>query len=135
MKKKILVVEDNAANLYLIRFILQKAGYHVIEAVNGEEGLKKAGLELPDLILMDMQLPVMNGYEATAKIKADKKTRNIPVFALTAYAMSGDEEKSLQAGCDAYLKKPVDPENIVQKIETLLEKFSKSGGRNEDSDC
>lgn len=119
----------------MIKFILQKADYEVIEAVNGEEALAKAGSELPDLILMDMQLPVMNGYEATAKIKADEKTRNIPVFALTAYAMRGDEEKSLQAGCDAYLKKPVDPENIVQEIETLLEKFTKSGGKDENSDC
>jgi len=123
MKKKILVVEDNATNLYLVRFILQKAGYEVVEAVNGEQGVQKAITEMPDLILMDMQLPVMNGYEATAQIKADEKIRHIPVFALTAYAMQGDQEKSLQAGCDAYLKKPIDHENFVEIIEKLMIKF------------
>jgi len=128
MKKKILVVEDNPTNLYLVKFILQKAGYEVIEAVNGEEGLQKAITELPGLILMDMQLPVMNGYEATAQIKANEKTRHIPVFALTAFAMRGDREKSLEAGCDAYLKKPIDPENFVEKIEQLLKRFSQQGG-------
>jgi len=128
MKKKILVVEDNPTNLYLVKFILQKAGYEVIEAVNGEEGLQKAITELPGLILMDMQLPVMNGYEATAQIKANEKIRHIPVFALTAFAMRGDREKSLEAGCDAYLKKPIDPENFVEKIEQLLKRFSQQGG-------
>lgn len=120
MKKKILVVEDNEKNLYLMKFILQKAGYSVIEAVNGKEGLKKAKTELPDMILMDMQLPVMNGYEATSLIKADKKTKDITVIALTAYAMKGDREKTLQAGCDEYIEKPINPDTFVEKIQKYL---------------
>jgi len=123
MKKRILVVEDNEKNLYLMKFILQKAGYEVSEAVNGKEGLEKAKAELPDLILMDMQLPVMDGYKATTLIKAHEKTKNIPVIALTAYAMKGDREKTFEAGCDGYLEKPINPENFTETIKDLLMKF------------
>jgi len=123
MKKRILVVEDNEKNLYLMKFILQKAGYQVSEAVNGKEGLEKAKAELPDLILMDMQLPVMDGYKATTLIKAHEKTKNIPVIALTAYAMKGDREKTFEAGCDGYLEKPINPENFTETIKDLLMKF------------
>jgi len=123
MKKRILVVEDNEKNLYLMKFILQKAGYEVSEAVNGKEGLEKAKAELPDLILMDMQLPVMDGYKATTLIKVHEKTKNIPVIALTAYAMKGDREKTFEAGCDGYLEKPINPENFTETIKDLLMKF------------
>ena len=115
MKKKILVVEDNATNMYLVRFILQKAGYEVVEAVNGEQGVQKAITEMPDLILMDMQLPVMNGYEATKQIKQFKP--NMPIIAQTAYAIAGDYEKALEAGCDDYISKPIKKKLLMEKIE------------------
>ncbi len=128
MKKRILVVEDDSKNLYLVKFILQKAGYLVLEAVNGKEGYEMAKSELPDMILMDMQLPVMNGYEATALIKTDENTKNIPVIALTAYAMKGDREKTIEAGCDDYLEKPINPGNFAAVIQDLFIKFTRSGG-------
>jgi two-component system, cell cycle response regulator DivK len=123
MNQKILIVEDNEKNLYLAKFMLQRAGYEVIEATNGKEGYARAIAESPDLILMDMQLPVMNGFEATALIKSDEKSKMIPVIALTAFAMKGDREKTLAAGCDEYLEKPIDPENFVFKIGEFFKKF------------
>lgn len=118
--KKILVIEDNEDNLYLIKFILQKNGYDVIESREGNAGVKLAIKEKPDLILMDIQLPDINGLEATKKIRASEINDTIPIIALTSYAMPGDKEKAREAGCSGYIEKPIDPETIIAKIQTYL---------------
>ncbi|MCK5436860.1 MAG: response regulator [Desulfobulbaceae bacterium] len=114
--KKILIVEDDETSLYLARFILDKEGYDVIEARDGLEALDKIAKETPALILMDMQLPKLDGYEATRRIKADERLSKIPVIALTAYAMRGDREKTLEAGCSGYIEKPIDPTTFVEEV-------------------
>lgn len=118
--KRVLVVEDNATNLYLMRFILQKNGYEVIEARDGLMAVNVAKEEKPDLILMDIQLPILDGYEATRKIRAIEETKDIPIIALTSFAMVGDKEKALNAGCTGYLEKPINPETFIMEIEKYL---------------
>lgn len=118
--KKVLVVEDNDNNLYLIRFILEKNGLTVIAARDGAAGVEMATKEKPDLILMDIQLPVLDGYEATKRIKASEETKDIPIIALTSYAMVGDREKALNIGCTGYIEKPINPETIMTEIEKYL---------------
>ena len=117
---KILLVEEQEMNRDMLSRRLKKRGYDVAIAVDGAEGVEKARSESPDLILMDISLPVMNGYEATRSIKADEATRSIPVIALTAHAMSTDREKALEAGCDAYETKPVELPRLLETIEKLL---------------
>ena len=119
---KILLVEDNEMNRDMLLRRLQRKGYEVIVAVNGEEGIAKAQSEAPGLILMDISLPVMDGWESTRRIKAMPETQSIPIIALTAHAMAGDREKSLDAGCDDYDTKPVDFQRLLEKIQTLLSK-------------
>jgi two-component system cell cycle response regulator DivK len=108
MAKKILIVEDNEMNRVLLRDVLQYYGYETIEAVNGEEAIKEAGAHLPDLIFMDIQMPIMSGYEAIKVLKGNDKTKNIIIIALTSFAMTGDQDKSLTAGADHYITKPID---------------------------
>ena len=117
---KILVVEDNEMNRDMLSRRLQRRGYEVVIAVDGAEGVDKAGTEAPALILMDMSLPVVDGWDATRRIKAAPATRAIPVIALTAHAMSGDREKAVEAGCDDFDTKPVDLARLLGKIEALL---------------
>ena len=117
--KKILVVEDVDFNRDLLVQLLED-DYEVIEAVNGQEGVEFAERERPDLILMDLSLPVMDGWEATRQLKANDDFRSIPVIALTAHAMKGDEEKALAAGCDDYLVKPLDEDELIAKIQKYL---------------
>ena len=117
---KILLVEDNEDNRDMLSRRLQRKGYEVVLAVDGGEGVAKAASEAPDLILMDMSLPVLDGWEATRHIRAAVQTRAIPVIALTAHAMSGDREKSLAAGCDDYDTKPVELPRLLDKIAALL---------------
>jgi CheY-like chemotaxis protein len=117
MKKKILVVEDNEQNLYLATFLLEQRGYEVITAPTGRKGVEKAQAEKPDLILMDIQLPEMNGYEATTQIKSMAGINRIPIVAVTSYAMAGDREKALAIGCAGYIEKPFAPETFVSEIE------------------
>jgi len=119
--KKILVIEDNENNLYMVKFMLENDGYQVVEATDGLEGVKLSASEKPDLILMDMQLPGLDGYEATKQIKANGETSNIPVIAVTSYAMVGDREKTLKAGCDCYIEKPIDPKTFISEIEQYLQ--------------
>jgi len=114
--KKILVVEDNEDNFYLIRFILENNGFEVIEARNGNSGVELAIKEKPDLIIMDIQLPDINGLEVTKKIRSSKVDRSLPIVAITSYAMTGDKENALAAGCNGYIEKPIDPENILAEI-------------------
>ena len=118
--KKILIVEDDEKSLYLARFILQEGGFEVIEAGDGIEAVDKAKREAPDLILMDMQLPKLDGYEAVRRIKADERFTNTPIIALTAYAMKGDREKTMEAGCTGYIEKPIDPAAFVEEIKKYL---------------
>ncbi|MFO7737876.1 MAG: response regulator [Desulfatiglandaceae bacterium] len=117
--KKILVVEDVDFNRDLLVQLLED-DYEVIEAANGQEGVKLAERERPDLILMDLSLPVMDGWEATRQLKANDNLRSTPVIALTAHAMKGDEEKALAAGCDDYLVKPLDEDELIAKIQKYL---------------
>jgi|SRR6185295_2290788 two-component system, cell cycle response regulator DivK len=122
---KILLVEDNEMNRDMLSRRLERRGYEVIIAEDGAAGVSMARAENPDLILMDMSLPVMDGWEATRQVKASPETKIIPVIALTAHAMAGDEEKALAAGCNDYETKPVDLPRLLAKIEVLLQ--SKGG--------
>jgi two-component system, cell cycle response regulator DivK len=117
---KILLVEDNEMNRDMLSRRLERRGYEIVVAVDGGEGLELARTAAPDLILMDMSLPVLDGWEATRRLKAAPETHKIPVIALTAHAMRGDQEKALEAGCDDYDTKPVDLPRLLGKIETLL---------------
>ena len=118
---KILLVEDNEMNRDMLSRRLMRRGYEVVVAEDGAAGVEAARSQQPDLILMDMSLPVMDGWEATRQIKAGEGTRAIPVIALTAHAMAGDEEKALAAGCNAYETKPVDLPRLLSKMESLLQ--------------
>jgi two-component system, cell cycle response regulator DivK len=117
---KILIVEDNEMNLDMLSRRLTRKGYQVITAIDGTEGLQMANYEMPDLILMDMSLPGMDGWEATRHLKASPETQKIPVIALTAHAMVGDREKALEAGCNDYDTKPVELDRLIGKMENLL---------------
>jgi len=121
---KILLVEDNEMNRDMLSRRLQRRSYEVVIAVDGQAGMALAQAEAPDLILMDMSLPVMDGWEATRQLKAASETMAIPVIALTAHAMSGDREKAMEAGCDDYDAKPIDLPRLLAKIEALLGKQS-----------
>jgi two-component system cell cycle response regulator DivK len=117
---KILLVEDNEMNRDMLSRRLARKGYNVILAVDGESGVAMAAAEAPDLVLMDMSLPVLDGWEAARRLKSVKITQSIPVIALTAHAMSGDREKAIEAGCDDYDTKPVELERLLGKIVALL---------------
>lgn len=121
MNGRILVIEDQADNLQILRDLLASAGYGMIEAVTGREGVALAERDHPDLILMDIQLPDFDGYEATRRIKANSALRRIPVIAVTSYALSGDELKAMEAGCDAYVAKPFSPRELLATIREFLE--------------
>ena len=118
--KQILVVEDQEDNRRIVRDLLTTTDYEVMEAENGEEALAAVAKQRPDLILMDIQLPVMDGYEATRRIKADPQLRAIPIIAVTSYALSGDEEKARAAGCDDFVPKPYSPRQLLAKIRKYL---------------
>ncbi len=118
--KRILVVEDQADNMQILRDLLTSAGYEMIEALDGEEGVRAAKAHRPDLILMDIQLPVLDGYEATRRIKADPMLTAIPIIVVTSYALGGDEAKARAAGCDGYVPKPYSPRQLLAKIREYL---------------
>ncbi len=120
MKKKVLIVEDDLKNQKLFRDILEKVGYKIILASDGEQGVQLAQAEKPDLILMDIQLPVKDGLTATREIKGNPQISHIPVWALTAMAMKGDEELVRAAGCDDYISKPVQLSNLIEKLSTYF---------------
>jgi CheY-like chemotaxis protein len=117
---RVLLVEDNEMNRDMLSRRLIRRGFEVIFAVDGQQGVDLARSEQPDLILMDMSLPVLDGWEATRRVKADNATRSVPVIGLTAHAMSGDREKAIDAGCDDYDTKPVELDRLIGKIERLL---------------
>jgi two-component system cell cycle response regulator DivK len=120
MAKRILVVEDQEDNRQILRDLLDSAGFEMIEAQDGEQALVKVSEYRPDLILMDIQLPLLDGYEATRRIKADPELRAIPIIVVTSYALSGDEGKARAAGCDAYVTKPYSPRQLLAKIREYL---------------
>lgn len=119
-KKTVLLVEDNEDNLVVYRTILEHVGYTVIEARDGEEGVARATENIPDLILMDISIPKLDGWEATQRLKANDATKNIPIIALTAHALEEDRQKATQVGCDGYLAKPVEPRRVVQEVEKFV---------------
>jgi two-component system, cell cycle response regulator DivK len=120
MSKRILVVEDQMDSLQIVRDLLRVNGYEMTEAQNGEEAIAAVAKERPDLILMDIQLPVMDGYEATRRIKADPSLSSIPIIAVTSYALSGHEEKARAAGCSDFVPKPYSPRQLLAKIREYL---------------
>jgi two-component system cell cycle response regulator DivK len=120
MNKRILVVEDQEDNRQIVRDLLVASGYDLVEATTGEEGLALAERERPDLILMDIQLPGLDGYEVTRRIKANPALNHIPIIAVTSYALSGDDQKAYAAGCNAYVTKPYSPRVLLAKIREYL---------------
>jgi two-component system cell cycle response regulator DivK len=118
--KHILVVEDQEDNRQILRDLLTSAGYAMTEAVNGQEALAEVAKHRPDLILMDIQLPIMDGYEATRHIRTNPDLKSVPIIAVTSYALAGDETKALAAGCDAYVTKPFSPRQLLAKIREYL---------------
>ncbi len=121
MNEKILIVEDNPQNMRLIEMTLETGGYTLLKAVDGEEGLEMATRQRPDLIIMDIQLPKMNGLEVVRILRQKPEFDRVPIIAITAYAMKGDEEKSLEAGCNAYLPKPINTRELPKIIAKMLQ--------------
>lgn len=121
MKKNILVIEDNEQNMYLVNFILEKNGYQVFQAFNGVEGISLAHREHIDLILLDIQLPIMDGYTVARELRKIEKLTDTPIVAVTSYAMPGDRENALAAGCTGYIEKPIDPDTFMTQVEQYLQ--------------
>ena len=120
MKPTILIIEDNEQNLYLTTFILEKQGYSVLQAGNGPRGIELAQHQSVSLILLDIQLPGMDGYEVARRLRSEEKTKDTPIVAVTSYAMVGDRERVLEAGCSGYIEKPINPETFLGEIEEHL---------------
>ncbi len=120
MGEKILVIEDNAQNMYLITFILEKNGYEVFQAWNGRQGIELAGQVKPKLVLLDIQLPVMDGYEVAQELRSDLALAAVPIVAVTSYAMTGDRKKALAAGCTGYIEKPINPDTFIADMKKYL---------------
>ncbi len=116
MKQQVLVIEDNEQNIYMITYLLEHAGLQVIQARNGRLGLELARSELPDLIILDIQLPELDGYEVARRLRKESSLSEVPIVAVTSFAMSGDRERILAAGCTDYLEKPIDPDTFVSSV-------------------
>ncbi len=120
MKPKILVIEDNEQNLYLVTFILEAHGYRVVQARDGRKGVELAGQVDPRLIILDIQLPVVDGYTVAQELSSNPALADVPIVAVTSYAMAGDRERVLAAGCTGYIEKPIDPETFMDQVEAYL---------------
>lgn len=120
MNTTLLIIEDNEQNLYLMRFLLEKYGFNIIVARDGKEGIEKALLNRPDAILLDIQLPEMDGYKVAGELKKHAEIEHIPIIAVTSYAMHGDKERILAAGANGYIEKPINPETFVEEIKRYL---------------
>jgi len=120
MKARILLIEDNEQNRYLLTFLLEQSGYEVVPAMTGPLGLELAAKVSPDLILLDIQLPGMDGYAVARALKSDSRLKSIPIVAVTSYAMVGDREKALAAGAEGYIEKPINPETFVAEVERFI---------------
>jgi two-component system cell cycle response regulator DivK len=125
--RRVLVVEDNEINCYMITFLLKKNGYTVIKARDGKTGVALAIKEKPDFVIMDIQLPDINGLEATRRIRESEANGYLTIIALTSYAMVGDKEKALKAGCTGYIEKPIEPDNFLNNIESILKCYINNG--------
>ena len=130
MSAKILIIEDNEQNLYLATFLLQKNGHEIVQARSGPEGIELAARVRPDLIMLDIQLPGMDGYDVARELRRNPDLIDVPIVAVTSYAMVGDRERILAAGCNAYIEKPINPETFRSEIETAL-KIRRAGGGDE----
>jgi len=128
MNPKILLVEDNEQNRYLVTFLLEQHGYHVVPARSGIEGIELAGRVQPDLIILDIQLPQMDGYAVARELRQNPALKEVPIVAVTSYAMAGDRERVLAAGCTGYIEKPIDPDTFRQQIEEYLNARPSGGG-------
>lgn len=122
MKTKTLFIEDNENNMYLISFLLQNNDHEIHQAYDGQEGVNLAKTVQPDLILLDIQLPKMNGYEVAQELRKDESLSKVPIVAITSYAMPGDQEKALASGCTGYIKKPINPDTFLKERESYLDK-------------
>lgn len=120
MKKKILLIEDNAQNSYLTTFLQESKGYSVVTAADGASGIEMAKLSAPDLILLDIQLPMMDGYAVATALRTLDSMKSVPIIAVTSYAMVGDREKCLAAGCNGYIEKPINPDTFASEVSTFL---------------
>ena len=120
MPKTVLVIEDQEQNLYLMKYMLEARGYRAVLARDGKEGIAAARVEAPDLILLDIQLPAMSGHDVARALQADPELRSIPVVAVTSYAMPGDREAVVEAGCTGYIEKPIDPDTFIDEIEGYM---------------
>jgi two-component system cell cycle response regulator DivK len=121
MKKKILIIEDNEQNMYMLTYLLQSEDYEVFQAYNGKTGILAAKENKPDIILLDIQLPEMDGYTVAVKLKEDKELHSIPIIAVTSYAMPGDMEKAIASGAIGYIEKPINPDSFIAHMESFLE--------------
>jgi len=121
MKRKVLLIEDNEQNLYLATFMLTNRGYTVYQARDGREGIVKARAIHPDIILLDIQLPTMDGYAVARQLRNDHSLSQTPIVAVTSYAMPGDRERTLEAGCNGYIEKPINPDTFIQEIEKYID--------------
>ncbi len=122
MKINTLIIEDNENNMYLTSFLLKNGGHQVFQAFDGQDGVDLAKKITPDLILLDIQLPKMNGYDVARELRQDTALKTVPIIAITSYAMPGDKEKALEAGCNGYIKKPIDPDTFITEIESYIGK-------------
>ncbi len=129
MTRTVLLIEDNEQNRYLATYLLEQHGYRVISAIDGRRGLELAQTLVPDVILLDIQLPTMDGYEVASALRTIAALRNTPIVAVTSYAMMGDREKALAAGCNGYIEKPIDPETFVSEIAAYVDAPATGGDR------
>ncbi len=124
MKPTVLIIEDNEQNMYMLSYLLEQSNYNIIQAYNGKDGLQLAHENHPEIILLDIQLPDMNGYEICNKLSHNGLPKNTVIIVVTSYAMGGDKEKALDAGADGYLEKPINPETFVTQMENIINKKS-----------
>jgi CheY-like chemotaxis protein len=123
MKRKILIIEDNEQNMYMLSFLLEQNNYTIYKAFNGLDGIRTALEILPNIVLLDIQLPEMDGYTVATKLRENECLNKIPIIAVTSYAMLGDKEKILSKGANGYIEKPIDPENFIDKMENIVNEF------------
>lgn len=135
MPKSVLVIEDNLNNMYLMKFLLRNKGYRVIGAESGREGIELAKQYKPDIILLDIQLPEIDGYQVAEELRKDKQLQKTPIIAVTSYAMVGDREKAFAAGATGYIEKPIDPDNFITEIECIVSGKKKKELNDEDTNC
>ena len=120
MKLKVLIIEDNEQNMYMLTYLLMNNNYEIFQAFNGKDGIKAALEILPDVILLDSQLPEMDGYQVAKELTSKENLKNVPIIAVTSHAMVGDREKAMESGATGYIEKPIDPDNFIKKMESYI---------------